>query len=206
MNFKNWVQANEMAEELNLYSKAELLRRNLKPTKDAKSEIHRVFTGGKWRSFEFYSIKDTVKIKRRNKAKIKREIEINNKVLCEALYIVNKSAKVSRDTKYKAYENRDFKTCNMSKTRSLNLYYLKDRVIEKMINEGKLQFIGYHKQNNVYLELYKNTETEFSFHKISNIKPENTLGNIDNMISSERKINVSISFNDAKEILKKYIS
>ena len=59
--------------------------------------------------------------------------------IASALYTINKSAKVSRDTKNRSYYNRKFQCCGAAKTRMLNLYHLKDAVLKKLQEEDRVE-------------------------------------------------------------------
>ena len=70
MNFKNWKTYKDECKELNLYIKSYLKELGLKPKKDATSEIHKVYTGGRWKEFEFFKLEDTEQIRAKNKCVI----------------------------------------------------------------------------------------------------------------------------------------
>ncbi|MGV2641553.1 hypothetical protein GNF86_08780 [Clostridium perfringens] len=163
-----------------------------------------VYVNGFWkRNVPAYKIEQTSKIsKRRTDIRL---LDINNENLCISLYVINKSAKKSRDTKQKSYDSKIFKTTNYSKTRETLLYQLKKEVIYKMVSEGRLQVIGYHKQFENYLILYK--YKEYSFHIPINFIPKDItyLGEIDSLISSESNIK-TIKFSEAKLLLKTYLN
>ncbi|MGU9052079.1 YkyB family protein [Clostridium perfringens] len=163
-----------------------------------------VYVNGFWkRNVPAYKIEQTSKIsKRRTDIRL---LDINNENLCISLYVINKSAKKSRDTKQKSYDSKIFKTTNYSKTRETLLYQLKKEVIYKMVSEGRLQVIGYHKQFENYLILYK--YKEYSFHIPTNFVPKDItyLGEIDSLISSESNIK-TIKFSEAKLLLKTYLN
>ena len=163
-----------------------------------------VYVNGFWkRNVPAYKIEQTSKIsKRRTDIRL---LDINNENLCISLYVINKSAKKSRDTKQKSYDSKIFKTTNYSKTRETLLYQLKKEVIYKMVSEGRLQVIGYHKQFENYLILYK--YKEYSFHIPTNFVPKDItyLGEIESLISSESNIK-TIQFSEAKLLLKSYLN
>ena len=163
-----------------------------------------VYVNGFWkRNVPAYKIEQTSKIsKRRTDIRL---LDINNENLCISLYVINKSAKKSRDTKQKSYDSKIFKTTNYLKTRETLLYQLKKEVIYKMVSEGRLQVIGYHKQFENYLILYK--YKEYSFHIPTNFVPKDItyLGEIESLISSESNIK-TIKFSEAKLLLKTYLN
>ena len=208
MNFKNWTVANEKAEELNLYTKTNLKENyNRKPIKDAKEIICRVYTGGRWKDFSFYRMEDTVEIKRRESKEI-IELEITDDNIFKSLYVINKSAKKSRDNKIKNYDLERYGIVSRCKERENKLYKLKNRVMEKAILENKLKLEGFHVQSIsnrcVYLCLYKGGE--YSFHIPVEEKPDGKfLGKLDNKISSEVKVTTKIKFKQAVDLLERYI-
>lgn len=67
--------------------------------------IHSIYTGGHWRPFEFFTIEQTVE---KNKVTRKPPIEFSIENLAKSLYIINKSAKTSRDTKKERYLIGDY--------------------------------------------------------------------------------------------------
>lgn len=163
-----------------------------------------------------YSISSILKAEQEGKMQTKK-IEIPNlpqtdENFGEALYIVNKSAKVSRDTKNKSYNDRKHTVCAQSKTRMLNLYHLKDAVINKLIAEGRMNYLGINKQvisddKCNYLRLYE--IGGFTFHVPCNVgdkikKSELISSDIDGVISAERKRKVSLNYNQAIYFLEKY--
>ncbi|EOR27389.1 hypothetical protein A500_04581 [Clostridium sartagoforme AAU1] len=207
MNFKNWVVAKEKAEEFNLYTKAYLKEKyNRKPTKDAKEEICKVYTGGRWREFSFYRMEDTIEIKTRNTKEL-IELDINDENIFKSLYVINKSAKKSRDTKNKNYYLKNYKMVNMCKNRQINLYDLKDLVIKKAIEENRLKLEGFHVQkigdNFNYLNLYKGNQ--YMFHVPENESKGKYLGEL-GIITSEIRVNTKIKFEQAIDLLERYIN
>ena len=100
----------------------------------------------------------------------------------------------------------------MAKNRENNLYNLKNKVMNRLISENRLEFVGYHKQKAdykvVWLKYYK--MSGYGFHVICE-KPSNAtldsqeIGEIDSLISSERKISGKMPFNLAVRLLNTYI-
>ena len=128
-----------------------------------------------------------------------------------ALYIINKSAKVSRDTKNRSYRSGDYRICNAAKTRMLSHYCLKDAVIKKLIAENRMEFVGINKQelpdgNVQYLELYK--IGRFSFHLLcedtSRYKADFILGDIHDLISADKSRDIKMTYRDAVHLLETY--
>lgn len=208
MNFKNWTIAKEKAEELNLYTKAYLKEKyDRKPIKEAKEILCKVYTGGRWREFSFYRMEDTVEIKKRERKKL-IELDINNENIFKSLYIINKSAKKSRDTKNNNYYLQNYGIVSRCKERQNSLYNLKDIVIEKAISENILKLEGFHIQHMYdecnYLCLYKGDE--YTFHVPVDEKPNaKFLGELEGTISSEVKIDTKIKFEQAIGLLNRYI-
>lgn len=208
--FTKWYEQTEFnennPEEERLYTETQLKRDlKMKLKEDAKGEWIKIYTGGRWKEFEFFKIDQAIPLKTRKKVEIK-DIEINPKNICEALYVINKSAKISRDTKKLNYGRGNYGVVSGAKTRETKLYELKNKVMDKLIKNNILKLLGYHMQGETYLKLYK--YDNYTFHNISNAKEveglEN-LGNID-LISAEYKIKPIIKFTDATNLLNKYIS
>ncbi len=184
------------------------LRRDmrLKPIdEDDHDATLRAIAGGKWKDFVLYHIDNTIEIKPR-KVKL---LEATDKSLAEALYIINKSAKTSRDTKQSNYYSRNFQVVGAAKTRQNKLYDLKDETISKLLDENRIKILGYHEQQaydgdtNFLLML----EIEgFSFHLPASEQQMaglNKLGEI-GIISAEKTREVAINFYEAEKLLKHY--
>lgn len=186
------------------------LRRDmrLKPIDENKPDATlKAMGGGKWKDFVLYHIDNTVEIKQR-KVKL---LDPTDKNIAESLYLINKSAKLSRDTKQSNYYDRKFQVVGAAKTRQNKLYYLKDAVIEKLIDENRIDIIGYHEQQSYdgdinYLMMLK--MEGFTFH-IPISKNETNglklLGDI-GIIPAEKTRDVSINFYEAKKLLEFYSS
>lgn len=137
------------------------------------------------------------------------EIDQNDENIAEALYIINKSAKKSRDTRHTAYHMRKHGVCHAAKTRSIQLYALKNHVIQKMISEGKASFLGFKKQivnnNAVYLKTYAIADRQFHIPCDDEVNDSCLLpGAIERMISAEKK-NTVLNYIQALTLLKKYV-
>lgn len=210
MNFKNWEDYRERNKnfEIKIYHKAGLKELNLKPKKDAIPQVHGVYTGGVWRDFNFYTLDQSEPIRKRKKHEI-IDLDMTLENLCKSLYVINKSAKKSRDTKNYNYFQRNFGIVNSSKTRQQKLYDLKNSVMDKLIKNNELKLEGYHKQFDNLLLYY--TYKDYGFHMIADpehikrIKEYTLLGDIDDKISAEVTRDIDIKFNDAVNLLKKYI-
>lgn len=210
MNFKGWYEVDEQNKQgLNLYCKAQLKKMGLKPKKDAIPETHKVFFNFTWKEYEFYKLEDTVEIRKRSKIII-RDITPEN--LCESLYVINKSAKKSRDSKKHNYFNKNYSIVKKCKTRQNELYTLKNETIEKMINDGILALKGYHIQHinePTYLLYY--VYKDYGFHvleekELIDLDEIKYLGDIETIISAESTRKTDIKYTEAVELLKKYVS
>lgn len=192
-----------------LYTNASLKRKGLK-AKANKGTWYKVYTNGKWKEFKFYTIEEAEPIKVRKKPII-RDLEINSDNLCESLYVINKSAKKSRDSKQENYYGKNYGIVNRCKDRQEKIYELKNDVLLKMIDERIVSLNGYHvqlyngKRNILLFYTYK----EFSFHIIDNFVDEkamNFLGLIESLISSKMTRKTEIKYNEAIKLLEKYLS
>lgn len=162
-----------------------------------------------------YSIKDVILLGESGMIKPKRKssnlnvVEATPDNLSMALYVLNKSAKKSRDTKQSAYYAKNFPVCNAAKTRSKNLYYLKNAVMKKMIEDGFMYFCGIHQQkisgDIVYLDLYRCGN--FTFHNVhtGSVDEEMLLKDIiDDVIDAEVTQKVPINYPQAVALLERY--
>ncbi|MGL4449935.1 MAG: YkyB family protein [Sarcina sp.] len=213
-SFSSYYRWREMIEDgvVDFYFEKYLNEQGLKIKKDAQPiKYVDVQVAGHWkRGIRAYAMEDTIEIIKRNVKLL--EPTVTN--LCKALYLINKSAKISRDTKIINYKSKNFKTVNGAKTREVKLYELKDKVIDKMYSEGLLKLEGYHTQKSFkevpILLLYRSDK--YAFHKpifekekqLTYIKNFENLGEID-IISSERKEIKGINFFEAKLLLENYI-
>ena len=137
------------------------------------------------------------------------DVEPTDSNLVEALYLVNKSAKVSRDTKQKAYAEGDHSVCHAAKTRAEKLYDLKDRAMKKLVDEGKMSFVGVQGQKIgdtrvCYLDKY--AMCGFSFHvpHVGAVNEAEILSVIEGTISAEKTRKVGLTFSEAKYLLERY--
>lgn len=165
----------------------------------------KVYQQSKWQTFNLYHMDNTVEIKKR-KVKV---IEPTYKNIAESLYLINKSAKVSRDTKSKNYSSGNHSVVKRAKNRQSELYDLKTSVMAKLREENKLVTLGYHIQSfdhterKVYLLL---EELEgFTFHSPLDAKPDDLkeLGEIE-VISADKTVQTGVNFFEAKLLLETY--
>lgn len=195
-HFKGWNNIKE-----GYYTKTTLSRDyGLKPiNEDDFDATLKAYAAGRWKDFVLYHIDNTIPIKKR---KIQL-LEQSDKNLAESLYIINKSAKKSRDTKQENYYSRNFQIVNASKTRQNKLYDLKDEVISKLLKENRINIVGYHTQKSyddninylMFLEM-----KGFTFHlPVCKSQTQNLeqLGVID-IIPAEKTKTTSINFSKQK--------
>src|SRR5699024_3647671 len=74
-------------------------------------------------------------------------LEMSDRNIAESLYLINKSAKKSRNTKQENYYRRNFQVVGASKTRQNKLYDLKEQVINKLLKHERINVKGYHTQD-----------------------------------------------------------
>jgi len=161
-----------------------------------------------WKNFLLYHIENTVEIKRR----VIADVDPTDVNIAEGIYILNKSAKRSRDMKIENYSRRKHNIVASSKTRQNKLYGLKSAVIEKLLSEGKMNIIGYHEQKSArygdmnYLLLGEFQGYEFHIPANKHIAVTHEyLGEI-GKISAEQTRKVNLSFSEARKMLEKYIA
>ena len=157
--------------------------------------------------YYIYSIPDVVALKVEvPKTQKCVEIEESDQNIAEALYLVNQSAKVSRDTKCRMYTEHRHTTCQAAKTRSNNLYGLKKSTINKLIKENRITKLGYNKSNSGmdYLALY--TICDFSFHipYCGAVPKDEIIGQLEEKTSAEKTRKTSLNFREAVTLLEKY--
>ena len=140
-----------------------------------------------------------------------RQVEVpdmTDENLEDAVYLINKSAKVSRDTKNRSFEEENHRQVQSSKTRSLNLYYLKDETLKKLIQENKLAYVGIHEQecndDIYYLKLYRGKKHEFHIPIDFPEDGEKIIGKISGEISAEKTKEIDMTFKQAVKLLESY--
>lgn len=165
------------------------------------------------RRYYIYSIPDVISVHDNNiiqKTERTYNVEATDENIASALYLINKSAKVSRDTKVNAYHSRKFSVCNASKTRASNLYDLKDKAMKVLISDGRMTYQGIHIQKieseDVYLDFYRMGDFSFHIPHIGMINQNDILGVIEGEISAEKTKVANINFNEAKYLLTKLVS
>lgn len=150
-------------------------------------------------------------IKNKKKKSEVQSIPCTKDNLAEALYVINKSAKKSRDTKQKSFCKSKHGVCHSAKTRSRNLYHLKDVALKKMCQDGFAEYMGIHRQiiedrrEPVLLDLY--AIGRFTFHcphygEVNEKEIREEV--IDGKISAEQTKEVSIKFGQAVKLLERY--
>ena len=161
-----------------------------------------------------YDIRDVITLYETGgypKAKPKKEynLDLSDENIAKALYIINKSAKKSRDTKMKGYCNGAHGVCHSAKTRSKNLYHLKDCTINKLYLEGRINYNGIVRQevddNIVCLDEYGLKNYTFHVPHEDRVNKAKVLDKvIKGEISAGATRQVSLKFNEAKWILEQY--
>jgi hypothetical protein len=146
MDFSNWskVHAYNETAEIPLYCKAHLSKIGLKPKDETIYEKHDVYVDRHWKTFKFYTLDNT--IAKRPHVRTSNDLPETPDNICEALYLINKSAKKSRDTAQSSYYHSNHTQAKIAKTRKNNLYDLKDKTIKKLVEDGILELVGYHTQ------------------------------------------------------------
>lgn len=177
----------------------------LKPLNEEEYDATaKLYVNGRWGDYLLYHVDNCIEVKKRQVA----ELPITDAAIAEALYLINKSAKVSRDTKQENYYVGNHFIVKAAKTRQTKLYELKNEVLKKLIAKGKITVKGYHEMSgNIFLLL----ELEgFSFHMPIQEKQKTKglehLGKLDGKISAEKTISVSMNFFEAENLLRRYIN
>lgn len=180
----------------------------LKPFDEGKPDAYvRAQYNSKWNTYNLYLIDNCIPIKQ-----IKTNVDhlpMTDENLAQALYMINKSAKKSRDTKSFNYYRGKHGIVSASKTRQMKLYDLKDNVISKLKGENRINVVGYHVQENDWGKnhLLLLGLSGYTFHvpvDQSQAEQHASLGKID-VIPSEQTKKTKIKFNEAVKILEKYI-
>lgn len=128
-----------------LKTKTQLKELGLKPLDESNFQATiKVRQNGATREFNLYDISLTRLIKRR--ITNIDDIEIKPETIAEALYVINKSAKKSRDTKEVNYDWGNHDIVSRAKIRQNSLYALKEEVLKKCIVNGFAEVMGYHTQ------------------------------------------------------------
>ena len=154
------------------------------------------------KTFNLYAIEDATPIKKRH-VEVKH-VPLTDETLSEALYIINKSAKKSRDAKNLVYLLGDHQTTQSQKSRQKNLYKLKDKTLEILAAQGKLIYLGYHEMDEDYLYLYR--FGEYTFHI-----PKQTegslplLNDLSEPISSEQTRKTTLKFREAQALIQRFL-
>lgn len=142
--FVRWSKVPE-----HLKTKTQLKELGLKPLDETDFQATiKVRQHSATREFNLYNISLTRPIKRRV-AKIDK-IKITPETIAESLYVVNKSAKKSRDTKELNYDWGNHNIVSRAKTRQNQLYALKEKVLKKCIVNGIAEVLGVHTQKLVH--------------------------------------------------------
>lgn len=174
----------------------------LKPLNDEIPDAQgKVYIHGNWRLVSTYHIDNCKEIKRR----VVKEYDLTIQNIAESLYLINKSAKISRDTKQLKYENRKHAIVKSAKTRQEKLYSLKNKALNKLVEEGIAETLGYHTFNDSNYILLK--VDKFTFHQFShNVKDLSFLGDIEGKISSEKTATTNLKFHEAVSVIERFIA
>lgn len=164
-------------------------------------------------NYNIYDVRDVILLYINQDYPTKKEkllacVDQSDENIAEALYIINKSAKKSRDTRNLAYDLNKHGVCHTAKTRSRRLYHLKDVVISKMIAENRASFLGIKRQivddETIYLKTYLIGDRQFHMPYSGRVDKEKLIpGVIEGMISAEKK-STSLNFNEAVNLLEEY--
>lgn len=198
-HFHSWKNIEE-----GYQTKTALKSLGLKPKDvDKYDATLKAYAGGKWKDFVLYKVDNCLPIK---KAKV-NELDMTDENIAEALYIINKSAKKSRDTKNENYSSRNHSVVKRSKQRQVILYELKDQVINKLLCEGKASIKGYHKQNEhqncLLLIEFKGLTFHLPSSNHSLLSDLKELGEIGIISATSRK--TRLKFNESMQLLKNYV-
>lgn len=162
-----------------------------------------------------YSIVDVLDIVQVSDKIKPKKIKEDTPILCtplnlaQALYNINKSARKSRDTKVNSFENCSYTVCKAAKTRSLNLYHLKDVALQKMIDDGLVKYLGIHCQiiddvKRNYLKVYEVEGYSFHVPYDGEVMDDEITGTIEGKISAEKTKKTTINFMQAVKLLESY--
>ena len=189
------------------YTKTTLRKEfGLKPASTECDATVRGYIRDKWQVFELFHIDNTIEIKKR----VVKEHPLTLDNIAEALYVINKSAKVSRDTKKENYQYRNFRVVAYSKSRETKLYNLKGQVIELLMTKELAEIKGYHMQkrydgNINYLLLVAVGDFTFHMPVFSKLAKKYTLlGDID-VISAEKTRKTTLNFFESVNVLERFI-
>lgn len=160
----------------------------------------RVYMRDSWRYISLYHLDNCIEIKRRKV--IEHELTMNN--IAQSLYLINKSAKISRDTKRLNYENRNHSVVKSAKTRQNKLYDLKETVLNKLMQNNDIEVVGYHLiKEDKYLLLKLEG---FTYHKPTySVEGLKELGTINEDISAEKTRDTTLNFHEAVSVLERYV-
>lgn len=138
--------------------------------------------------------------------------EINDETIFKSMYVLNKSAKKSRDTQKKANKENNLPLMRRAKNRKDFIYKIKHLAMDKLVEEGKIEFIGIHKQDvnktSFYLAYYKSKQG-FSYHRPATKKEikqykENSISTM-TVVPATVKRKQDIGYNEAVQILLTFI-
>ena len=152
---------------------------------------------------------DLVEEKKKYNKKVMHDIPCTESNLAEALYVISESAVKSKYTECKAYYKREEKVCHAAKTRSSNLYHLRDVALNKMCQDGLAKYQGIYKQISygtpVYWDFYISGDYNFYSNHEGRVDKRKVIGELaDEDIDEDQTEKVSIKFNQAVNLLERY--
>ena len=200
-NFKEFEEFNSSLEEpfYSLYDLKEMGFEPLDPYDYLRFTIH----DKNWNDFmEAYRLSNSCKIR-------KNPVEVSDSRIAVSLYIINKKAKEDRDeiSSFSLSKADYYRRCG----RKNDLYFLKDRVLEKLDSEGKLKALGYHTVEGDRWHRYICYGFEgFTYHMRVNKSDSRCngladLGVLTNWISSKRSVKTSMRYTTAVRVLHAYL-
>ena len=152
MYFSSWKRFGDYndSSESPIYCKTQLSRMGLKPKNIQDYQTHTVCYDGRAADFKFYTLSNTVE--KRKVTRTTSSVVETPETLCESLYIINKSAKKSRNTAQRNYNRDNHSQARTAKKRKEELYDLKNKAMKKLIEDKVINLIGYHIQKTVNTE------------------------------------------------------
>ena len=73
---------------------------------------------------------------------LQKGVTVSDDVISQALYLVNKEAKRSKDQKVHWYNAKQYDQLNIYRDTERRLYGLKDRVLMKLLIDGRAEILG----------------------------------------------------------------
>jgi len=139
---------------------------------------------------------------------------VSDDVLSQALYIVNKEAKINKDQKVIGYSTGNFDQMATHRAIERQLYELKDGALKRLLTSGKTQIIGVdllvlpHKTMQLLIFTFNGSTFHMPVENLGkkiNIDSLPSVGNYDRRAWSHRPQLCSISKHEAVVILSNYV-